>query len=140
MVADAPERAAERARVVPRASRLLRSADFRHTITQALKTPGEHTTIIALPDDTMGYVFDRLEEAGCRAVLISPHGESFLVALLWPATRARVEVAEEDDSLAAINDQVNVEFFFEYLQQQPGTVVARRVAARLVDQDCPEFV
>jgi hypothetical protein len=137
------ERAARedaRARLVPAIAQMVGTRDFRATFAAATGRSDEHTIIVALPDDRMGYVFDRIRDAqGCAAVLVAPCGDEYEIAEMWPASDARVAVAAEDDSLTPVDDECEVSFFFEYLHQA-GTVVVSRITARLIDRETPELV
>jgi hypothetical protein len=55
------------------------------------------------------------------------------IALMWPASAARLEVAEEDDAVSQIHEHSRADMFFEYLARV-GTTVVQQVAAQLVDQ------
>ena len=123
-------RAQLRARTVPAVARLARSRDFR----SVFATAGERqrTIISVLPDDTVGYVLDRLDEAGGSGVLVLLTDEVLRIALLAPASEARMVVAAEDDRATPVHQDSQVDMFFDYLERV-GTAVVRRVAARLVD-------
>jgi hypothetical protein len=123
-----------RARAVPGLAKLVRSRDFRTSLAKAAGDDHVQTIIVALPDDTMGYVFDHLHEAGSiGALALVKDGQVSRLAIFWPATPARVAVAEEDDSLAQIHRDSPVEIFFAYLARV-HTAVVHCVTARLVDQ------
>lgn len=128
----APTREQLRTRMLPDISRLVRSRDFRSTFAEVFTNP-QQTIIAALPDDTMGYVLDRLRDAGGTAVLVMPKGKHFEIAALAPASPARIAVAEEDDTLTQVNEACDVDLLFAYLKRV-GTAVISRVAAKLVDQ------
>jgi hypothetical protein len=89
--------------------------------------------IPALPDDTVGYVLDRLREAGGMAVLVMLAEQGFQIAVLLPASPARIAVAEEDDTVIPVHEDCHVDMFFDYLAQV-GTAIVKRVAAKFVDQ------
>jgi hypothetical protein len=119
---------------VPALAKLARSRGFRTSLARRTGADQPQTIIVALPDDSMGYVFDRLGEAGCVGALALLKGEeASQIAILWPASPARVAVAEEDDSIAQIHLDSPVGMFFDYLERVRTTVVVRRVAAQLVD-------
>ncbi len=85
----------------------------------------------------MGYIFDRLRDAGGAAVVAMPRRDgAWEIALMWPASAARLEVAEEDDALPQIHEHSPANMFFEYLARVHMTV-SQLVAARLVDQGEP---
>jgi hypothetical protein len=126
-------REAARARLFPAAARALRARDFRTTFGEHSNERQHHSIILALPDDTMKYVFDRLAESDCRAVVVMARGESFDLALVSPASPARVEVAIEDDALSPVHENSDVAMFFEYLRLQK-TVVVQRISARFIDE------
>lgn len=121
----------QRAMLVPEVARRLRGRDFRTDFTQCFGTAARHTIIAALPDDPMGYVFGRLTDAGGSAVLAMPVGDQLEIALLFPSSPARTQVATEDDTLAEIHDDSEVAMLFQYLRTV-GTAVVCKVAARLV--------
>ena len=124
-----------RARAVPGLAKLARSRDFRTSLAKISGSDHAQTIIVALPDDTMGYVFDHLREAGGVAALALVRDSDVAeLAICWPASPARVAVAEEDDSLAHIHRDSPVEMFFDYLAKV-HTAVVHCVAAQLVDQD-----
>jgi hypothetical protein len=58
----------EHARHVARYARLLRVRGYRETVAKVTGSKDRHTIVLALPDDTMGYVFARLRECGGRGV------------------------------------------------------------------------
>jgi hypothetical protein len=86
-------RAQLRAQTVPAVARLARSRDYRSAFAPA----GEHqlTIISVLPDDTVGYALDRLDEAGGSGVLVLLTDESLRIASLAPASEARMAVVAE---------------------------------------------
>ncbi|MGH3872001.1 MAG: hypothetical protein ACRDSR_10895 [Pseudonocardiaceae bacterium] len=118
---------------MPAIARLARSRDFRSTFAEEAQEPHDQTIIPALADDTVGYVIDRLEEAGGTAVLVVLTGETFQIATLLPASDARIAVAVEDDTVPPVHENCQVSMLFDYLERV-GTTVIKRVAARLVDQ------
>jgi len=118
---------------VPAIARLVRSRDFRSAFAEAAYESHERTIIPALSDDTVGYVLDRLEDAGGNAVLVLLTEEKFQIAALLPASPARIAVAKEDGTLTPVHEDCHVDMFLDYLAQF-GTVVIRRVTAKLVDQ------
>lgn len=122
-----------RARSVPAIARLARSRDFRSTFAEVANSSHEQTIIPALPDDTLGYVLDRLDEAGGKAVLVLLTEEKLQIAALLPASPARIAVAQEDDTVTPVHDDCHVDMFFDYLAHV-GTAVVKRVTAKLVDQ------
>lgn len=123
-------RAQLRARTVPAVARLARSRDFRSAFAKAGER--QQTIISVLPDDTVGYVLDRLDEAGGSGVLVLLTDEVLRIASLAPASEARMVVAAEDDRATPVQQDSQVDMFFDYLERV-GTAVVRRVAARLVD-------
>ena len=123
-------RAELRARTVPAVARLARSRDFRAALAPV---GGYQLTIISvLPDDTVGYVLDRLDEAGGSGVLVLLTEESLRIAVLEPASQARSLAAVEDNHLAMVHWDSRVDMFLDYLERV-GTVVVRQVAARLIN-------
>lgn len=123
-----------RLRAAPAIGRLIRSRDFRSAFAEVADDDPHHQTIIpALPDDTVGYVLDRLREAGGKAVLVLLTEQTFQIAALLPASPARIAVAEEDDTVTPVHENCHVDMFFEYLARV-GTMVVSRVAAKLVAQ------
>ncbi len=123
-------RAQLRAHTIPAVARLARSRDFRATF--APEGNRRQTIISVLPDDTVGYVLDHLDEAGGSAVLVLLTDETLRLATLTPASAARLAVAVEDDRVSAVHEDSRVDMFFDYLDRV-GTAVVRRTAARLVD-------
>jgi hypothetical protein len=126
-----------RARAVPVISRLARSRDFRSAFAELTNEPYDQTIIPALPDDTVGYVLDRLREAGGTAVLVllteQRLEQRLQIAVLLPASPARIAVAEEDDTVTPVHEDCHVDMFFDYLADV-GTAIIKRVAAKLIDQ------
>jgi hypothetical protein len=123
-----------RARAVPGLAKLVRSRDFRTSLAKTTGTGNAQTIIVVLPDDTMGYVFDRLRDAGSvGALALIESDEVSQLAIFWPATPARVAVAKEDDSMAHIHRASPVGMFFDYLERVHTTVV-QCVTAQLVDR------
>lgn len=92
------------------------------------------TVIPALPDDTMGYVFDRLADAGGRGVVAMSSSDSFDLAVLWPATQARVTVALEDDQIAPVHRDSHVRMLFQHLHDVRSAVIWE-VAVELMPRD-----
>jgi hypothetical protein len=107
---------------------------------QLAKVPGagrDITVIPALPDDSMGYVLTRLQEAKQTGVIaMIQDGQVLCSAILFRASPARVEVAEEDDVVMKVHDDSTVDFFFHVLKETGRDVVVSRVAARLVAPEC----
>lgn len=120
-----------RARTVPAVARLARSRDFRSAFA-GLGEPHRQTIISVLPDDSLGYVLDRLEEAGGTGVLVLLTDEALRIALLAPASETRRAVAAGDDRVTPVHQGSRVDMFFDYLEQV-GVAVVRRVSAKLVD-------
>jgi len=115
---------------VPAVARLARSRDFRSAFAPAGER--QQTIISVLPDDTVGYVLDRLDDAGGVAVLVLLADGLLRIASLAPAPEARIVVAAEDDQVIPVHQDSRVDLFFDYLERV-GTAVVQRVAARLVD-------
>jgi hypothetical protein len=122
-----------RARTLPAIARLARSRDFRSTFAEVMNESSEQTIIPVLPDDTVGYVLDRVQEAGGSAVLVLLTETRFQIAALLPASEARIAVAEEDGTVTPMHEACRVDMFFDYLACV-GTTVIKRVAAKLVEQ------
>lgn len=120
-----------RAQTIPAVARLARSRDFRSAFAEIAVEPRQQTIISTLPDDTVGYVLDRLQEAGGTAILVLLTDRELHIAALQPASDARIAVAEEDDSITEVHEDSQVEMIFNYLAQM-GTVVIKRVTAKLV--------
>src|SRR5947209_364711 len=119
-----------RARTLPAIARLARSRDFRSTFAEVFDESHAQTIIPALPDDTVSYVLDRLQEAaGGKAVLVMLVEGEFHIAVLLPASPARIAVAEEDDTVTPLHENCHVDMFFDYLACV-GTTVIKRVAAK----------
>jgi len=115
---------------VPAVARLARSRDFR----SAFAPVGERRQAIipVLADDTVGYVWDRLDDAGGSAVLVLLAGGALRIASLTPASEARIVVAAEDDQVLPVHRDSRVDLFLDYLERV-GDAVVQRVAARMVD-------
>lgn len=122
-----------RAMLVPSLARLSRTQDFRTAFAKVTGRSHQQTIIVALPDDRVGYVCDRLREAGGIAALAMLDGEVCRIAFLWPASPARLAVAEEDDTLAQLHEESTVDLFFDLLLFR-RTLVIESVAAQLADQ------
>jgi hypothetical protein len=124
-----------RALLVPGLARITRSRDFLSELVEVDPSARASTIIAALPDDTMGYVWDRLKEceptSGPAALGVFENDE-WRIALMWKASSARVEVAQEDRQFADIDDASEVSMFLDCLVQE-RTLVIRRVAARLLE-------
>ena len=82
-----------RAQLVPALAKITRRPDFRASLSRAVGSDGGLTIIPVLPDDKMGYVFDRLREADDRGVVAMHVGKEWRVAITWPTTPARATVA-----------------------------------------------
>jgi hypothetical protein len=121
-----------RAQLVPALARITRRPDFRASLSRAAGSDGGLTIIPVLPDDRMGYVFDRLREADDRGVVAMHVGGEWRIAITWPTTPARATVArDEDDNIAVVHDDSEVAMFFDYLDQSP-TLVMDEIVARLM--------
>jgi hypothetical protein len=83
----------------------------------------------------MGYVWKHLDGAGQCAVLALLDAGKLTMAVLTPASDARVAIAREEDSELTVPDGTTVEMFLEYLRMHRGYVVISRLAARLVPGD-----
>lgn len=127
-------RARQRAHLIPDVARLLRRHDFRVDAAEFLGREHQYI-IVALEDDRVGYVFDQLEQAPAGSgLVVMPHGPSWAMAILCPASPARIEVAEEDDVCADVHEDTEVSMLFEYLHRVDCAVV-RRISARLIARD-----
>jgi hypothetical protein len=115
---------------VPAVARLARSRDFR----SAFASADERQLVIipVLPDDTVGYVLDRLDDAGGSGVLVLLTDEALRIASLVLASEASMVVVTEDDRMTRVHQDSRVDMFFDYLERV-GTAVVRGVIARLVD-------
>ncbi len=80
----------QRARHFPGLARLPQAPDFRSTFTEMIGESRSHTIVIALPDDTMGYVFARLREADYRGVAALAQEGPVTLAVIGPASPAQV--------------------------------------------------
>lgn len=109
--------------MVPGLARLVRSRDYR----SALAVPGagpRHLTVIpALPDDSTGYVFARLREAGGTGVVALADGGGYQLAFMFPASPSRLAVAREDDTLCPVHTGSHVAMLFAYLRESGAVVV-----------------
>lgn len=117
---------------LPVIARLTRSRDYCKAFEAALGSRWQ-PIISALPDDPIGYVLDLLDDEGGSAILAMLVDDVVRLAVLLPASRARLEVAAEDDRVAEVHRDSRVDMFFELLDQG-GPLVVRQVAARLMDQ------
>ena len=127
----AASRTQQRMDTIPAIARLARSRDYRTAFEEILGSR-QQTIITALPDDTLGYVLDLLDDAGGSAILAMATGGAVRIAALLPASQARLAVAVEDDRVAEVHRDSRVDMFFALLDQG-GPLVVRQVAARLVD-------
>jgi hypothetical protein len=119
---------------VPRFARLLRGRDYRDIIAQVTGSRDRHTIVVALPDDTMGYVFARLRESGGRGVVALGKDGSTELAVVGPTSTARLKVAQEDDSLAVVHHDVSVDMFFACLRAQRVLVIESPRAGHEADR------
>jgi hypothetical protein len=74
----------------------------------------------------MGYVFDRLAEAGGRAILAMARSADMKIALMLPALDVQAEAG--DDALTPIHPDTEVSMFFEYLLRRRKLVIERGTA------------
>lgn len=128
----ADERERQRASWVPDIARVMRTHDFRTTLSEQ-SDDRRQSFVVTLHDDTMAYVFERLREVGLPCVLAMPTEDHLALASLSVASRERLVVADEDDAVAQIHDDATVAMFFTLLRQSPGPVVFAQLTARLVD-------
>jgi hypothetical protein len=108
---------------VPRFARLLRGRDYRAIIAQVTGISDRHTIVVALPNDTMGYVFARLGESGGRGVVALGKDGSTELAVVGPTSPARLKVAQEDDSLVIVHPDISVDMFFACLRAHRVLVI-----------------
>lgn len=127
----AVDRMQQRMHTIPTVARLTRSRDYRKAF-EVILGSRQQTIITALPDDTLGYVLDLLNDAGGSAILAMLVDDVVHLAALVPASEARMEVATEDDRVAEVHHDSRVDMFFALLDQG-GPLVVREVSARLVD-------
>lgn len=108
-------------------SKLLKSADFRGTfsVKDAL---GTRPIIVALPDDRMGWAFERVRKMGGSANITFFVGDDLAVIGVEPGP-ADLPVADEDDCPVTAETQIGM--LLEYLR-----VRRRGVHCRLVE---PEY-
>jgi hypothetical protein len=104
----------------------LRSPDFRGPAGRS------QTIVLALADDTVGYVLDRVQDHGGTAVAAMVDGGTCKLASLWPASEERLVVAQEDDVVTEVHEDTEVGIFFDYLAHIGTATVLRRITARLV--------
>lgn len=130
------DRQQRRALTIPAIARVTRSRDFRSSLATSGGDPRKQTMIALLPDDTVGYMLDRAAEAGGAVVaaMLTDDG-ACSIAVLSPASEARLALAEEDDAVTDLNDDIHVAMFFDYLASLRTVAVVRRVAARLVSTE-----
>jgi len=91
------------------------STDFRSAFAPAGER--QQTIISVLPDDTVGYVLDRLDDARRVAVLVLLADGLLRIAPLAPAPEARIVVAAEDDQVLPIHQDSRVDLFLDYLER-----------------------
>lgn len=136
MAGKEQRRAERRAKLVPALAKVTRRPEFRASMSGAAGPDGGLTIIPVLPDDTMGYVFDRLREADDRGVIAMHADSEWRIALTWPTTVARATVArDEDDNIAPVHRDCEVAMFFELLLRNPTLVTAEIVARLMPDSD-----
>lgn len=125
-----------RASLVPGVARAFRSPDFRTSFGKIVDGVHHQRLVVVLADDTMGYVFDRLDDMG-EGIMVMPVGEYLNAVAFVQATPARMQVAIEEDCLAKVHRDVSVEMFFAYLRRAHGVVVIEQVSARLLADAVP---
>ena len=91
------------------------STDFRSAFAPAGER--QQTIISVLPDDTVGYVLDRLDDAGRVAVLVLLADGLLRITPLAPAPEARIVVAAEDDQVLPIHQDSRADLFLDYLER-----------------------
>lgn len=123
----------ERARHFPQLARLLRAPEFRSTFTRIPGESNRQTIIIALPDDTMGYVFARLRDAHCRAVIALADDGLFQLAVVEPASLAQITAASTGDDLVGVGDEATADMFFGVLAMEGTLIVKATFAAKMID-------
>jgi hypothetical protein len=124
VVTSKREREQQRAALVPPIAKALRARDFRSEISKALGSHDRHVIIVSLPDDSVGYVFDKLHDAGGAAVVVMPRADHYEIAFLAPASAARMEVALEDDTYTPVSRDSDVGMLFVYLGTVKSAVVS----------------
>lgn len=117
---------------LPTVARLTRSRDYCKAF-EAILGSRDQNIITALPDDTLGYVFNLLEDAGGSAILAMLAGDVVHLAALVPASGVGLVGAAEDGGVAEVYPALRVDMFFELLGQG-GPLVVRQTAARLIEQ------
>lgn len=125
-----------RANVVAKVGKLLLSPDFRDFL---LDGTGDSHHVIALEDDTVSYVFDRLREHGGPAKVIVETGDELHVLDTWPATPAD---AGELDELKFTSLDSDMGMFVEFLRGRHRQAVicalsASDVQVKLLGEETP---
>ena len=128
----AASRMQRRMDTLPAVARLTCSLDYCRAFAAILGSRNQ-TIITTLPDDTLGYVFGLLDDAGGSAILAMLRDDVVHLAALVPASPARREVAREDDRVFELHRDARVDMFFDLLAQG-GPLVVEQTSARLVDQ------
>ena len=114
-------------------ARLVRSPMLRPELARRGAAPGGVSFIAALPDDPMGYVFDRLGEVGHSAVVVVSEGGHMRCAVVHPTPNDRAQRVKSDD-VAPVHDDSSVGMFLDYLDKV-GTLVTRRIEAAIMDSE-----
>jgi hypothetical protein len=102
----------------------LRHQDFRSVVT-ASDAAGEHPVIVALPDDNMGMVFERLAEIGSPATVVTTtQGAGLALLDVRPAGPDTVVDSASD---YGIHVDTEVSMLLVLLEQSGGIVVCHEV-------------
>lgn len=120
----------ERARHFPQLARLLRTPAFRSAMSSET---GHQTIIIALPEDTMGYVLARLRDAHGRGVVALADRGLFQLAVVEPASQDQIKAADEENDLLCVGDGATAAFFFEVLAMKHTMIFKAAFAAKMID-------
>lgn len=120
---DARERA--RLRLARRVMTALRHQDFRAAL-PGVTAEGERPVVVALPDDRMGMVFDRLQELRGPVNLFVQTDPGFALVLLEPAKRP--EAREVPPDVCPIHEDTHVSMLLTLLREI-GPITCHRVAS-----------
>lgn len=117
-----------RAEFVRGVAKIMRSRDFRSALDTGTGRSDSHIVVVALPDDSMRYVFDHLAQAGGSGAVVLVQDGPIEMVTMRPASAAQVQVAQEDDGVARIHEDSPVDMFFECLRQARTLVIAQHTA------------
>lgn len=132
----------ERRKIAKAFTKAMASADLR----SVLCNQGESgpSILVALPDDTMGTVFERLKDYDNCANLIVPDRESFTIALFYRGEVEGYASPRRDDDDCPIHEDSEVSMFIAYLEEVRRPISCHLAApncnVELIDQGRPELL